>query len=193
MLMRSALAVMILLGASAWAQTALPAAPQTAEQAAAQRVQIAALRVQAAKRYGEEQNACYSKFLVSDCLDAAQKTHSRTMIEARTLEKGVRDFEREEYRRAVEAKEAERQAELVARDAEQPAQASRYRAEEASKTAEREHKRIDKARQAAEGRQKTEAEQAARREKLAKRAQQDAERAAKKATQSAQPKITPTH
>jgi hypothetical protein len=189
MLIRSALAAILLFGSSAWAQTTTASdGPQTAEQAAAQRVQIDTLRIQAERRYAEEQNACYRQFLVSDCLAAAKKIHSRTLIEARTLEKGVRDFERAEHRRTVEAKEAARAAELAERDAEQPAQTQHYRAEEARKAAEREHRLADKERQAVEGRKKTEAAQAARQERLAKRAKQDADRAAKKA---AQPKITP--
>ena len=189
MLIRNVLAAILLFGSSAWAQsTTASDGPQTVEQAAAQRVQIDTLRVQAERRYAEEQNACYRQFLVSDCLATAKKIYSRSQIEARTLEKGVRDFERQEHRRTLEAKEAEHAAELAERDAEQPALTQQYRAEEARKAAEREHRLADKDRQALEGRKKTEAEQAARQERLAKRAKQDAERAAKKA---AQPKITP--
>ena len=189
MSIRSSLAVTVLLGASAWAQSTLPNAPQTAEQAAAQRVQVESLRGQAEKRYAEEQNICYGKFLVSNCLDAAKQTHSRTMIEARILEKGVRDFEREEHRHAIETKEAKRKAELDSRDAEQQMQAEHFHEEEASKASERERKLAEKNRQAVEGRKKTEAEQTARQEKQAKRAKQDAEQAAKKAAKSTTPGI----
>ncbi len=175
MFTRSLLALILQFTAGAWAQTPLPDRPQTVEQVAAQRLQVESFRAQAERRYVEEQNACYSKFLVSDCLDNAKKTHSRMMMEARTLEKGIRDFEREEHRHAVEAKEAEREAKLSGREANQQAQADHYRTEEASKAAERERKLATKARQAAEGRKKTEAEQAAREEKRAKRAQQETE------------------
>lgn len=153
----------------------------TTEQATAQRAQADSLRADAEKRLVEEQRVCYGKFLVSDCLDAARKKHSRTMIEVRTLEKGIRDFEREEHRKAVEAKEAERSSELDGREAAQAAEGERYRAAEERRAAERERKLADKARQAEEGRKKREAEEAAYREKQAKRARQDAERAARKA------------
>jgi colicin import membrane protein len=192
MSIRSLLAATVLLGASAWAQTTLPDVPQTAEQAAAQRVQVESLRSHAEKRYVEEQNVCYGKFLVSNCLDAAKKTHSRAMIEARALEKGVRDFEREEHRRAIEIKEAKRKVEFDSRDAEQQMQAEHYREEEVSKATERERKLAEKNRQATEGRKKTEAEQADRREKQVKRAKQDVERAAKKAAKSTTPRIPST-
>ncbi len=169
---------------SAWPQTAAPVVLQTPEQAGAQRAQADSLRIEAERRYIEAQNACQGKFLLSDCLDAAKKSHSKAMIEARSLEKGVRDFEREEHRSAVEAREAEHRAELGGRDAEQKAQGVRYRAEEARKAEEREQKLAEKLKQAEAGRRKTEAEQASRQEKQAKRAKQDAGREAKKAAKA---------
>lgn len=180
MWMRRLILVTTLLWHDAGADDSPPPVTKT-EQATAQRAQADLLRADAEKHLVEEQRVCYGKFLVSDCLDAARKKHSRSMIEVRTLEKGIRDFEREEHRKAVEAKEAERLSELDGREAAQAAQGERYRAEEERRAAERDRKLADKARQAEEGRKKREAEEAAYREKQAKRARQDAERAAKKA------------
>ena len=184
MYIQSFLVAMACFAQNAWAQSTPPEIPKTTEQATAQRARAESLRAQAEKRYGEEQNACRGKFLLTDCLDETAKTHSRLMIESRTLENGVRSFEREEHKHAVEIKATQHQAELANRDAEQQAQAEHYRDEEANKASVREHNLAEKAKKAEAGRQKTEAEQAARREKQAKRAKQDAEREAKKAAHS---------
>lgn len=169
---------------AAWAQTPEASAPLSLEEARAQRVRAEALKSVAQKRYAAEQDACYKKFLVNDCLESAKASYTGSMLKARELDKAGRDVEREAHRREVEAKEATRAAELPQRDAEQQAQAERYRAEEAGKAAERERKLAEKARQAEEGRRKTAAEQAARQEKLERRAKEDAERAAKKAAEA---------
>jgi len=184
---RSLLVISVIFVQSAWAQTADPAAqqPLSLEEAQALRVRAEILKSEAEKRYEVDKAACYQKFLVNDCLDAARKTYTKSLVEARELDKVGRDVEREAHRKEVEAKEAARAAEAPQRAAEQEAQVGRYRAEEAEKAAERQHKLADKAKQAEEGRRKTAAEQAARQEKLAKRAREDAERAAKKAAAAA--------
>jgi hypothetical protein len=182
--LRGFLLVLALFWRGACAEVAATAVPQSGEQATAQRAQAESLREEAERRYREQQDLCYSKFLVSDCLSAAQKAHSKSMTEARELEKGVRDFEREEHRRVIEARESERKSELDRREAEQQSQGERYRDEEQRKAAERERKLLDKARQAEEGRQRRAAEEASRSEKMANRARQDAERAAKKSAQT---------
>lgn len=182
------LAVGLIFSQTAWAQApeaaAAAAAPMSLEEAHAQRVRAEVLKTEAKKRYVAEQDACYKKFLVNDCLESAKLRYTESMTQARDLDKVGRDIERETHRREVEANEAARAAEQPRREAEQQAQVERYRAEEAAKTAERERKLADKAKQAEEGRRKTAAEQAERREKLEKRAKEDAERAAKKAAEA---------
>ena len=158
--------------------------PMSLEEARAQRASAEVLKSEAQQHYAAEQDACYKKFLVNDCLDAAKTVYTGSMLKVRELDQASREVEREARRREVEAKEATRAAELPQREAEQQAQAERHRAEEAGKAAERERKLADKARQAEEGRRKSAAEQAARREKLEKRAKEDAERAAKKAAEA---------
>lgn len=186
MIIRSFLAGALLFSQIAGAQTpeaGAPAAspPLSLEEARAQRAHASTLKDEAQQRYAAEQNACYKKFLVNDCLDDAKKIYTELMIKARELDQAGRLVEREAHRREVANKEAARAVDLPQREAEQQAQAERYRAEEAGKNAERERKLADKARQAEEGRRKTAAEQAARRQKLEQRAKEDAEREAKKA------------
>lgn len=183
---RSMFALALLAVPLACAQAAEGApAPQSLDEAVAQRAQADAMRAEAERRYAAEQDACYGKFLVSDCLEKARKRHSTALIEARTLEKGARDFEREAQRQEAAAKDAQRAVEQPAREAEQREAGERYRAEEARRAEERAAKIADKERQAAEGRRKAAAEQAARQAKQEARARQDAERAAKKAAEAA--------
>ena len=180
---RSLLIATMIVVQSAWAQVPEPVAAPTMslEEAHAQRARAEVLKAEAEKRYAAEQDACYRKFLVNDCLDEAKKIHTESMLKVRELDQAGRQVEREANRRDVEAREAARAAELPQREAQQRAQAERHRAEEAGKAAERERKLADKARQAGEGRRKTASEQAARSQKQAQRAKDDAERAAKKA------------
>ena len=179
----SVLAVLICLSAAAWAETPLPPqeVPQTLEQAAAQRQRAGAMRAEAERRHLADQDRCYARFLVNDCLAAAKKRYTEAIVGARRLEQPAREFEREAKRQELEAKEAQRAADSPRREAELKDRAETFRAEEAAKLAEREEKLADTARKAEEGRRKTAAEQAKRQEKLEKRARQDAERAAKKA------------
>lgn len=177
------LAASLILVQAVWAQ-----APDTdksvsmsLEEARALRVRAEAMKTEAVQRYATDQEACYKKFLVNDCLESAKTRQMESTLKARELDQLGRDVERAASRRELEVKEATHAAELSQRDAEQQAQAERYRATEAVKAAERERKLADKTRQAEEGRRKTAAEQAARRQKLEQRAKEDAERAAKKA------------
>ena len=154
-------------------------APQTIEQANAQRLQATQMRDSAEKNHVAEQAACYKKFLVNSCLDDAKKRHTQALIDARKIDNPARDFQREAKRAEVNAKDAERAAKEPVRAAEQKEKASDYRAEEAAKATDRERKKTAKAQQAAEGRQKRAAEEAKRQEKQEKRAKKDAERAAR--------------
>ena len=156
-------------------------APQTLEQANAQRLQAKQMQDSAEKNLVAEQAACYKKFLVNSCLEDAKKRHTQALIDARNIDIPARDFQREAKRAEVTAKDAERAANAPVRAAEQKEQASSYRADEAAKATDRERKKAAKAQQAAEGRQKRAAEEARRQEKQEKRAKKDAERAARKA------------
>ena len=181
-----AIAASLFFAHAAWAQApeAEPVAqPASLEEAHALRARAEVLRGEAGQRHLLEQDACYKKFLVYDCLDDVKKRYTAAMLQARSLDQAGRDFEREAQRQAVDAKEAARAAESPQRDAAQQSQSERYHAEEAGKAAERERKLADKARQAEEGRRKTAAEQAARRQKLEQRAKEDAERAARKSAE----------
>lgn len=188
---RSLLVATLLFGQMAFAQEMSgktgdrpPGAPQTLEEAKAMRAKADTMRTEAEQRHETERNACYSKFLVNDCLESARKNRTRALLEARDIEKVARDFEREAHRQEVDAREAGRAAEAAQREAGQQAQGERYREEEAKKATERERKLAEKEKQAAEGRRRSEAEQAARQAKLEKRAQDDARRAARQGGRS---------
>lgn len=186
MLVRLSLLIFSLIGQSVWAESATQL-PQDAEQAATQRAQAESLRAETEKRFLEEQNACYGKFLVSSCLIDAKKARTQALLEVRRLQQGVNEFERERRRQEVEAKVAARATELSGRDAEQQEQGERYREEEARKAAIRERKLAEKEQQAEEGRRKFEAQQAAQRQKQAGRTQKEADRAAKEAAATLDP------
>ena len=160
-----ALATLLVLARAALAQGA--PVPQTLEEADAQRARAEQMRRDADARYAEEQQACYAKFLVNDCLDAAKKKRTATMIEARELDLPAREFQRDAKRADVDARDRKRADEAPQRAAEQQQQAEAFRAEEARRAAEREQKIADKARQAEEGRKKTAEEDARRAQKLA--------------------------
>ena len=74
----SVLAVLMYLSAAAWAEAPLPPpdVPQTLEQAAAQRQRASAMRAEAERRHLADQDRCYTKFLVNDCLAAAKKRYT---------------------------------------------------------------------------------------------------------------------
>lgn len=184
---RSTLILLLAVSPSLWAQTPVDV-PQTLEQADAQRARAAQMARDADQRHADEQNECYKKILVNDCLADAKKRHTQAILESRNLDAPARDFQRGAHRAEVEAKEAQRAIDNAKRESEQQTKAEQYRADEAAKAAEREKKIADKEQKAIEGRQKLEAEQAKRQAKLAKRAKQDAERAAKRKADEAKKK-----
>jgi len=160
---------------------AAPEVPQTREAAGEQRARAASMRAEAVRRHQADQDRCYTKLLVNDCLVAAKKRYTASIVEARRLDQPARDFERQAKRQEVEAKESKRAADQLQREADQQESAERHRTEEAAKASAREKKLADKARKAEEGQKKAAADQARRQAKLQKRAQQDAEREARKA------------
>lgn len=155
-------------------------APQTTEQANAQRERAAAMQQAAEERLAAEQAECYKKFFVSDCLRDAKARYTETILQARDIDIPARDFLRNVQRMEVERKEAERSANISVREAEQQAQADEYRRKEQERAAKREQRRADKAAQAATYRQKAAAEARERQARQAQRARRDAERKAKR-------------
>jgi colicin import membrane protein len=177
----SMLAILLVISQPVLAQApeALPA-PQTREQAAAQRAQAEAARTEAQRVYTRETAACYKKFLVNDCLDDAKKKQTEAVIGARNLEKPAREFLRAEDKRDLAEKEAKRTADQLSQQASQKEQAEKFHQDEAAKAIARDEKQATKLRQAEEGRKKTAADQAKRKAKTEQRAKKDAERAVKK-------------
>jgi len=142
------LVVSLSISCAVWAEVS-PPLPQTLEEAGAQRQKAASMRAEAERRHEAEQKNCYTRFLVNDCLAAAKKRYTATIIEARQLDQPARDFERAAKRQEVEAKEAQRLADQPRREAGQQESAERFRAEEAAQTAAREQKLATKAAKAA--------------------------------------------
>lgn len=158
----------------------LPKVPTTSDEAAAQRALAESTRVDAERVYKADQNECYGKFLVADCLAAAKKRYTARMVEARNFEQPAKDFQRESRRRELDEKEAQRAADQARRAADEKADVEHYRAEEAAKDTERRQKLADKERRAEEGRKAAIAAEARRQAKRERRAQRDADRQAGK-------------
>ncbi len=177
------LVIAMSIGMGGWAETpsALPDVPQSPAEAQAQRARAASLRDDAERQYKSDQDGCYSKVLVNDCLATAKKRYTEKIVAARQLDQPARDFEREARRQEAAAKEAQRALDQPLREQRQQEQTATYRAEQATKAAEREQKLADKARQAEQGRQRRAAEEAKREQKREQRMRRDAEREAKKA------------
>lgn len=182
MYLRKLMTALLLISPTLWAQTPTAPVPEpsTLEEAKAQRARATQMKKAADQLYASEQEACYKKLLVNDCLEAAKKRHTQSIVEARNLDIPARHFEREAKRADVEAKEAKRAADLPAREADQQAQGQQYRSDEAIKAAERQQKIDAKNRKAIEKRRKLADEQAKRQLKNEKRAKKDTERAADK-------------
>ncbi len=185
MIAQSLSIILIIFSSAIRAEASSLPVPQTLEEAAAQRAQARELRAEADRRLRAEENLCYAKLLVADCLSAARKRHTALVVEARKLEQPAREFERQAKRQDLADKEAQRAAEQKGRTTADEERAERHRAEEAAKAAEREQKLAEKAKKAEDGRRKTAAEQAQRQAKHERRARKDAERLAKKAAREA--------
>ena len=57
-----------------------PRAPQTMEQAEAQRQHADALRKEADRRYAADEAACYKKSLVNDCIVEARQRRTASLV-----------------------------------------------------------------------------------------------------------------
>ncbi|MFZ2855405.1 MAG: hypothetical protein WAZ34_15015, partial [Rhodocyclaceae bacterium] len=92
----------LILTHAAWAQTP---APMSLDEARAQRARAEVLKAEAQQRYTAEQEGCYRKFLVNDCLVSAKARHTEETLKIRQLDAAGRDVERAAHRQEVEARE----------------------------------------------------------------------------------------
>ncbi len=155
--------------------------PTTLEEATEQRELADQLKNKAEAEYQSEQNECYGKFLVNDCLSGAKKRYTEKIVHARKVEAPAIVFQREARRARSQEKQAVREENLERRQTEEEKQTQDFRDTEARKAAERQEKLNSKAKKAEEQRKSRAQENARRQEKQAERAKKDAERGAKKA------------
>jgi colicin import membrane protein len=80
--------------AVAWAAFG-PAAVHALD-APAERTRIEAERRQVAQRFAAQEKACYGKFGVTDCIDAARKTRREALADLRRQEVALNDAERKD-------------------------------------------------------------------------------------------------
>lgn len=112
------------------------AEPEEAVTARADRARAQALRQQAdndrkaaEERFKTEQNACYAKILVNDCLEQAKKVRHAAIIAARKPEVEAREIERLWRQQEAEEREARRRIDGPRREREAEERAARNRAE----------------------------------------------------------------
>jgi hypothetical protein len=117
--------------------------------------------------------ACYKKFQVSSCLDAAHKEHTASTREAKRKDLEAGEIERDVKRREVAVKDAQRAADAPVKAAAEKAKGEAYREGEAKKADTRSAKAIKKEREAAQGREKHAKEQARREQKAAAQIKKD--------------------
>ena len=136
-------------------------------------------------KFKADQEACYKKFLVSDCLEEASNLYKKTTREAnrKTLEGS--ELERDVKRSEVAAADAKRAAEAPRREAEQKAQAESFRDTEAKKADARAAKIAEKQKQAAEGRKKRADDLARQQKKVQENAEKQAKAAEKRKAREA--------
>ena len=125
-------------------------------------------------------DACYKKFQVSSCLDAARKEHTASTREAKRKDLEAGEIERDVKRREVAVKDAKRAADVPVKASEQKAKGEAYREEEAKKADARSAKAIKKEREAAQGREKHAKEQARRERKAESQIKKDEQVAEKR-------------
>jgi colicin import membrane protein len=127
----------------ALAAAALPLAAQTDAELQAERARISAARSGADARFAAQEAACYKKFAVNDCIEAARAQRRELLAELRRQEIGLNDVERK--RRAVERvrsieernspekqqEDAAKRAEAVARQQDKQQELARRAAERA--------------------------------------------------------------
>lgn len=115
------------------------------------------IREAADARFASQEKACYAKFMVTDCIDAAKKERIPHLVEARRQENEARQIERSvRHAQAVESEErqarerAEREAELPARAARVETDARAHEADVAAREREQATKAAEGARRRAE-------------------------------------------
>lgn len=127
------------------AAAALPAFAQVDAAVNAERARIGAERRQAEARFAEQEVACYRKFGVNDCLNAARSERRQRLSELRRQELALNEAERkrraEERVRSIEERNSERareegaakRADTVARQREKQEDLEKRAAERAQK------------------------------------------------------------
>ncbi|MBA2963209.1 MULTISPECIES: hypothetical protein [Ramlibacter] len=123
----------------------LPAAAvaQDAKELAAERERIAAERTRLDAEFFAEQKACYQRFAVTGCVEAARSKRREAMSDLRRQEIGLNDLERKQ-------RTAERMRELEEKDAQHRRDQEERRAKGVEEQAAREQRAADKAAKAAQ-------------------------------------------
>jgi colicin import membrane protein len=149
------------------------------------RDESARLQKEADARLKAKNEACHKKFLVSSCLEDAQKAHIAESREAKRKDLAAGELERDVKRRDVAVKNAKRAADAPKREADQKAQGEAYQANEAKRAEERAAKQAKKEQKAAEGRRKHAEAQLKHQQKLEAQAKKEARGAEKRAAREA--------
>ena len=132
-----------------------------------------------------QNEACHKKFLVSSCLEDAQKAHIEESRAAKRKDFEAGQLERDVKRRDVAVRDAKRAAEVPKREADQKEQGEAYRANEAKRAEARTAKQAKKEQKAAEGRRKHAEAQVKHQQKLEAQAKKEAKAAEKRAAREA--------
>lgn len=120
------------------------------------------------RRYEAEQKACFSRFRVYDCQDAARQRHLAVAAEARKIENYGLALERQVKKEQLADKDARRAAEAPQREADLRERETEVAADRAETAAIQEKKMADKAVKAEEGARRR-ADDEARRQKKQER------------------------
>lgn len=127
-----------------------------------------------------ESDACYKKFQINSCLEAARKKHIASLRDAKRKALAGDEIERDVRRSDLAAKDAQRASAAPQRAIEQAEKAAEYRAAEAAKAEARADRLAKKEQQAAAGRAKQSQAEARRQKKQAAHAAKEAKAAAKR-------------
>lgn len=163
---------------------------QDAGEAAAEKARIAAQRVQAEEVFRAEEKACYGKFAVNDCVDAARAKRREVLAGLRKQEIALDDAERrrkaaarlrdieERSSRENQPGQAEQRAKALADQRDREARAAEKAAERAARESRPEPAARDKGKRESTGEQRSE-EAARNRKQHEQRLAQAQERKAK--------------
>lgn len=138
-------AAVLLAALAAW-----PAFGQPADSVAAERERIRGERAAAEAGFAEAQKACYSRFAVHDCIDAARRARNATLAGLRAQELSLNEAERkrkaaERLRELEERQSPQRQEEAAERRARSVAEQQQRASELADKKESRDRKAAEAA------------------------------------------------